>query len=72
LTATHRGKKMQMFAHYGVREYWIVDAAAASLEIHELLGQVYVLRAKASGTEPVSPSILPRLTFPAGSLFPDR
>jgi Uma2 family endonuclease len=26
--ATDRGKKMQMFARYGVREYWIVDPAA--------------------------------------------
>ena len=68
--ATDRGKKMQMFARYGVREYWIVDPASESIEVYELESAGYVLRLKASGLEPVSPPVLPGLSFPAGSLFP--
>ena len=70
--ATDRGKKMQMFARYGVREYWIVDPAAGTIEVYELESDGYALRLNASGREPVSPSVLPGLTFPAQSLFPKR
>jgi Uma2 family endonuclease len=70
--ATDRGRKMQVFARSGVREYWIVDPAAASIEIYELAGAGYDLRVQASGADMISPSVLPSLAFPAGSLFPDR
>lgn len=70
--ATDRGKKMQVFARFGVREYWIVDPAAESIELYELGADGYGLRLAGSGSEAISPSTLPGLTFPAGSLFPDR
>jgi Uma2 family endonuclease len=70
--ATDRGKKMQMFARYGVREYWIVDPSAESIEIYELGSNSYELRTTATAAEDVSSAILPGLTFSAGSLFPDR
>jgi Uma2 family endonuclease len=70
--ATDRGKKMQMFARYQVREYWIVDPNAESLEIYELGADGYQLTGIASGEQSISSSSLPGLTFPAGSLFPDR
>ena len=31
--ATDRGRKLQMFARYGVPEYWIVDPVSASIEV---------------------------------------
>lgn len=68
--ATDRGKKMQIFARYGVPEYWIVDPSAESIEVYELTSGAYVLRVKALGAESVSPSVLPGLTFSAASLFP--
>jgi Uma2 family endonuclease len=70
--ATDRGKKMQMFARYGVPEYWIVDPAAESLEVYELGAGAYNLRLRASGDDAVSPRSLPGLTFSAVSLFPAR
>jgi Uma2 family endonuclease len=70
--ATDRGKKMQMFARYGVREYWIVDPASESIEIYELESGGYVQRLKATAPEVLSSAVLPGLTFPIGSLFPAR
>jgi Uma2 family endonuclease len=70
--ATDRGKKMQMFARYGVGEYWIVDPAAESIEIYELEPGGYGLRVEATAGEVVSPGVLPGLTLPVASLFPAR
>lgn len=67
--AADRGKKMQIFARYGVPEYWIVDPSAESIEVYELASGAYALRVKALGAEPVSPPVLPGLTFSAASLF---
>ena len=33
---TDRGRKMQMFARYGVPEYWIVDPRARRIEVYRL------------------------------------
>jgi Uma2 family endonuclease len=70
--ATDRGKKMQMFARYGVREYWIVDPAAESIEVYELSGSAYALLLTAASADIVTPAILPGLSFPAARLFPSR
>ena len=71
-SATSSLTAMQMFARYGVREYWIVDPAAESIEVYELTGDADALRRRASGADVVAPAILPGLTFPAQSLFPAR
>ena len=68
--ATDRGKKMQMFARYGVGEYWIVDPSAETIEIHGLSGQTYELRATFSGDMPVTSRTLPDHSFRANSVFP--
>ena len=67
---TDRGKKMQMFARYGVREYWIVDPAAQTVEVYELGLDGYESRAKATGNVVVS-AVVPDLVFPAKSIFPE-
>jgi Uma2 family endonuclease len=36
-----RGRKLRMFAHYGVPEYWIIDPDACTLEILSLEGEHY-------------------------------
>lgn len=70
--ATDRGRKMQVFARYGVREYWIVDPAEETIEIYELAAEEYVLKMRGAGADTVSPARLPGLRFPAVSLFPNR
>jgi Uma2 family endonuclease len=69
---TDRGKKMQMFARYGVPEYWIVDPAAETIEVYELRSAAYELALTANGDSTVTPASLPGHSFPAGSLFPQR
>jgi len=68
--ATDRGKKMQMFARYGVGEYWIVDPAAATIEVYEMTSNNYELRATASGDALLTSRTLPGYSFQAGSVFP--
>jgi Uma2 family endonuclease len=70
--STDRGKKMQMFARYGVPEYWIVGPVEESIEIYELGAAGYDLTLTAKGTDAISPSATPGLRFTAGSLFPER
>ena len=40
---TDRGRKMQIYARYGVREYWIVDPRTRTVEIYRLEDPGYVL-----------------------------
>jgi Uma2 family endonuclease len=68
--ATDRGKKMQMFARYGVSEYWIVNPHEASIEVYELEQGGYVLRLTASGENAVMSRSLPGFSFTAKSVFP--
>ena len=70
--ATDRGKKMQMFARYGVAEYWIVDPASETIEVCELRAGDYELALTASGETLVTSARLPGHSFPAGSLFSTR
>ena len=65
-----RGKKMQMFARYGVAEYWIVDPRGGSIEIYELEAGRYVQRLTASREDVVVSRTLPGCSFRAQSLFP--
>ena len=36
-----RGRKMRMFARYGVPEYWIVDPVRLEIEVHVLENRAY-------------------------------
>jgi Uma2 family endonuclease len=67
---TDRGRKMPVFARYGVREYWIADPDVRGIEIYTLKGAGYVLAGAVSGDERVTSPLLPGLTFAAGSVFP--
>jgi Uma2 family endonuclease len=64
-----RGRKMETFARFGVPEYWIVDAAANTLEIYALAGTDYRLVAVYDETQEVSSPTLPGLSFPARRIF---
>jgi Uma2 family endonuclease len=68
--ATDRGRKLQMFARYGVREYWIVDPVARSIEVHRLEAGSYVLAQRAWGDDEVRSQVLPESAVRAVSIFP--
>jgi Uma2 family endonuclease len=68
--ATERGRKMQMFARYGVREYWIIDPVEERLEIHTLTPGGYELAQVATGLFPIRSPLMPDLDAPVQSLFP--
>jgi len=67
--ATDRGKKMQLFARYGVREYWLVDPDAGTLEVYRLAGDAYLLVQSAADSETAQSTILPRFSVSARALF---
>lgn len=70
-TATiDRGRKMQMFARYGVREYWIIDPIEERLEIHTSTPGGDELAQVATGPFPIRSPLMPELDALVESLFP--
>jgi Uma2 family endonuclease len=67
--ARDRGRKMEMFARFGVPEYWIVDPAKNTLEIYVLRSGEYELTAVADEHASVTSATLDGLTFPASRTF---
>jgi Uma2 family endonuclease len=61
------GRKMCLLARHGVREFWLVDPEAETIEIYSLSGDQFVLANVASGTAPVKSPLLPGLVL--GSRF---
>jgi Uma2 family endonuclease len=67
--AVDRGRKMQTFARFGVREYWIVDPDIESVELYHLSEAGYMLEQTASNTEFARSLVLPELTINVAALF---
>jgi Uma2 family endonuclease len=65
-----RGRKMQMFARYGVHEYWVIDPVGERLEIYTFASGGYELAQAATGVFPIRSPLLPELDAPVESLFP--
>ena len=68
--ATDRGRKMQMFARYGVREYWIVDSSARAIEVYALRGNAYVLTQRTGRGDVVASLVLADLALRSDDVFP--
>jgi Uma2 family endonuclease len=66
-----RGRKLRMFARYGVPEYWILDPVEHTLEILSLRGDLYVTALEAGGDTVVTSPLLADLSFPVSQLFED-
>ena len=66
--AIDRGRKMRMFARYGVPEYWIVDPTRRRIEVHVLEKGAYRRAQVASADDTVRSVLLPDLTFNAARL----
>ena len=65
--ATDRGRKMAMFARFGVPEYWIADPTVKYVEVHALLHGSYQLRQRAEGA--THSLVLRDLDFTASTAF---
>ncbi|MBW8863158.1 MAG: Uma2 family endonuclease, partial [Acidobacteria bacterium] len=66
--AHDRGEKLQWYRQYGVRECWLVDAAAETVTIVDFTGGEPVERA-AHGIASLRSSVLPALHASAFGLF---
>ena len=65
-TESHdRGRKMRLLASHGVRELWLVDPDAETIEVYALHGKEFVVAGIASGAEPVRSLLLPDLSLTA-------
>ncbi len=65
-----RGRKMRVFARYGVPEFWIVDPVRLEIEVHVLEGGAYRRAQLATGVDTVRSVLLPDLSFAAAGIFP--
>ena len=67
--ATDRGRKMQLFARYGVAECWIVDPVIEQVEVHVLEEGVYRRPQVALRENTVHSVVRPDLQFDAARVF---
>ena len=67
--ARDRGRKKELFARFGVREYWIVDPRQNTAEVYELGGSQYELAGAFGESEQVRSATLPNLSCPADRIF---
>ena len=65
-----RGYKKILYGRYGVREYWIVDPAGRTIEVHTLSQLGLELRGSFTGDETVESMLFPNLELTADSFFP--
>lgn len=61
--------KRALYARGGVREYWLVDPEAATIEVLTLEGDDYRTHLLAGGDERVTSPLLSELAFPAAAVF---
>jgi Uma2 family endonuclease len=64
-----RGRKMQMFARFGVPEYWIVDPRARRIEVYGLEQGSYALLADVSGEGVIESPTIAGLAFSVAGSF---
>ena len=67
--ARDRGRKLGIFARYGVPEYWIVDPERRAIEILQNVGSELQVTATLDEAAHVNSATLPDLRFPADRLF---
>lgn len=64
-----RKLKFRLYARFGVREFWIVDAPERSVEVYLNVGGRFRLGERYSFRETLRSKILPKLRIPLASIF---
>ena len=64
--------KKELYAQFGVREYWIVDPQKQWVEIYRLVKEEYQLHRKAVGTGTVASGVLNGFQVNLSSLFSEK
>lgn len=67
--STDRGKKMQLLARYGVREYWLVEPEDQRIEAYALREGSFTLVQEATADAAIESALLGNLGGPARALF---
>jgi Uma2 family endonuclease len=63
-----RGRKMRLLARHGVREFWLVDPDAVTIEVYTLTGNQFVLAGAWSRAERMQSPLLPELSLAPADL----
>jgi Uma2 family endonuclease len=63
-----RGRKRQLLARHGVREFWLVDPEAMTIEVYGLSGNQFALASTAAGAGSVRSPLLPELSLAPADL----
>ncbi len=61
--------KMQLYAKYGVKEYWIVDFEKRTIEVYFLEGRTLQLRSLLTEKDEITSWVLPRYRCQVSSIF---
>ncbi len=61
--------KRALYAKNGIREYWIVDVDAKSVEVLKLAGTAYGLHAVFEAGDRITSPVLPGLSLPVADVF---
>lgn len=61
--------KLQMYSHFEIPEYWIVDPTYRSLEVYEFNGTSYQLPRLFTGNESIDSSVLSPSAFTMNEVF---
>ena len=65
-----RGRKLQLLARHRVREYWLIDPDAVSIEVYELTANGLALASTAVSADRVQSPLMPELILTPGELVP--
>ncbi len=63
-------RKRDLYARFGVREYWLVDPERDTVTVLALEGGAYTVLVEATGDDAVRSLVLPEFASPAAAFFP--
>lgn len=69
-TRRDRILKRQVYAKFGVKEYWLADPASRTLEVYRLGNETLELSATLTAAGALTSPLLPGLRCEVGSIFP--